>query len=58
MIYQNPKIPEGVNISEAHPLKDFFFMLMAVSGLAAFALVVLLVVAGWLVRFIPFDLEI
>jgi len=58
VIYQNPKIPEGINVSEAHPLKEFLFMLMAVSGLAALVLVVLLFMTEWLVRSIPFDFEV
>jgi predicted Zn-dependent protease len=58
MIYQNPKIPEGINVSESHPLKDFVVMLTAVSGLTALVLVFLLLTAEWLVKFIPFDLEV
>ena len=57
MKYQNPRIPEGINVSAEHPLKDFFFMLLAV-GLSTILLVILLsLVASEMARFIPFGVE-
>ena len=57
MSYQNPQIPEGINVTAEHPLKDFFFMLLGVTGIGLALLVVLLVLAEWLVQFIPFETE-
>ena len=57
MNYENPKIPEGINVTDVHPLKDFFVLLIGV-GVAVLALVaVLSLAAGWLAHKIPFELE-
>ena len=57
MGYSNPKIPEGINVTDEHPLKDFFLMLVGI-GLAVIALITLLAfLAEYLVRFIPFEVE-
>ena len=31
--YENPQIPEGINVSPTHPLKDFTLLLGGVSAL-------------------------
>jgi Zn-dependent protease with chaperone function len=55
--YQNPKIPEGINTSKNHPLKDFALLLIGISVLLVFA--VLLV--SWSLRLVgpsvPFNWE-
>ena len=57
MKYENPTIPEGINVSEEHPLKDFAILAGGI-GLATILLVVALsFAAGWLVKFVPFELE-
>ena len=57
MTYENPQIPEGINVSPDHPLKDFFAMLAGVLLTAAIVIGALLLVADRLVRFIPFSAE-
>ena len=53
----NPKIPEGINVTNENALKDFFFMLTGI-GLAALALIIALALAAeYLVKFIPFEVE-
>ena len=32
MDYSNPEIPEGINTSKQHPLKDFFILSIGVLG--------------------------
>ncbi|ARN74015.1 M48 family metallopeptidase [Oceanicoccus sagamiensis] len=57
MNYQNPKIPEGINISDEHPLKDFAAMLIGVGVFIVAAFVIIFALAEWLVRFVPFEVE-
>lgn len=57
MNYENPKIPEGINVSEDHPLKEFALL---VSGLSlAFLLLLggLLLASDYLSQYIPFSWE-
>ena len=57
MQYSNPKIPEGINTSQEHPLKEFFIL---TTGAVA-AVVLIAVLLGYfgaaLARFIPFEME-
>jgi len=55
--YSNPQIPEGINVSAEHPLKDFFVMLAGIGLALAVAIILLSVFAQYLVRFIPFEVE-
>jgi predicted Zn-dependent protease len=55
--YSNPKIPEGINVSAEHPLKDFFLMLFGIGIALVLAILLLSLFAGQLVRFIPFSVE-
>ncbi|WP_317930159.1 M48 family metallopeptidase [Halioxenophilus sp. WMMB6] len=57
MSYENPQIPEGINYSTEHPLKDFAWLLVTVLGATAVMVALLFVLAGYLVRFIPFSTE-
>ncbi|GAB1262601.1 M48 family metallopeptidase [Aurantivibrio plasticivorans] len=57
MKYSNPQIPEGINVSQEHPLKEFFILLAGVSAIVVVAVFVLALLAEWLVRFIPFETE-
>ncbi|MCB1802074.1 MAG: M48 family metallopeptidase [Gammaproteobacteria bacterium] len=58
MKYSNPQLPEGINTSDRHPLKEFFVL--------AGGAVLLLLVAAWLfgefggrlARLVPFEHEI
>ena len=55
--YENPQIPEGINVSPTHPLKDFALLLGGVSALIVVAVLALSFAAGYLVRFVPFEQE-
>lgn len=57
MNYQNPKIPEGINVSDEHPLKEFSILLIGVSAGLAIMVAILFYLAGFLVQFIPFTAE-
>ena len=53
----NPRLPEHINHSEEHPLKDFFKLLLAVVfALTALAFAISLL-AQWLAPYIPFRWE-
>jgi predicted Zn-dependent protease len=56
-LYENPEIPEGINVSREHPLKDFAILLLSVSGILLAAVLVLSEAAGYLVRYVPFAQE-
>ena len=47
--YENPQIPEGINVSPTHPLKDFALLLGGVSALIVVAVLALSFAAGYLV---------
>lgn len=55
---QNPRIPEGINASEEHPLKEFFALLIGIS----LSLVIAVVTLGFLIKlaapYIPFRWEL
>lgn len=55
--YENRLPPEGINVSEEHPLKEFFVLVMGFAIGIVLLVLVLSVLAGWLVRFIPFETE-
>jgi beta-barrel assembly-enhancing protease len=57
MKYSNPKIPEGINTSKQHPLKEFLLLTGGVVGLIAIAVLVLGLFADRLAHHIPFKLE-
>lgn len=56
-LYTNPKIPEGINITDEHPLKDFLAMLIGVGLIILVLILVLSFLAETLVRFVPFEVE-
>jgi len=53
----NPAIPEGINASQEHPLKEFFWLLTGVVVVATLVIGVLSLSAGWLAQKIPFEYE-
>jgi beta-barrel assembly-enhancing protease len=55
--YENREIPEGINVSPTHPLKEFALLLAGVSALAVSVVLVLSLLAGTLVRHVPFAQE-
>jgi predicted Zn-dependent protease len=55
--YSNPEIPEGINTSKLHPLKEFIWL---TSGVAAFfitIIIVLILFSDFLTSYIPFSVE-
>lgn len=57
MRYENPKIPEGINVSSEHPLKEFAQLLIGAIVLVAILVVGLALLAEHLVRYVPFEME-
>ena len=57
MKYSNPEIPEGINTSTQHPLKEFCLLVGGVLGVVLAVIVVLTLLADRLAVYIPFELE-
>ncbi|MCF6283308.1 MAG: M48 family metallopeptidase [Candidatus Polarisedimenticolaceae bacterium] len=57
MEYSNPKIPEGINSSKEHPLKEFSLLLGGISLLIAALFFLLAAVADLIAPHIPFEIE-
>lgn len=55
--YTNPKLPEGINTSPQHPLKEFAILSGGVLLLVAAVLAVLSLMADYLAQYIPFAYE-
>ncbi|MBS4019649.1 MAG: M48 family metallopeptidase [Dechloromonas sp.] len=55
--YENPQIPEGINVSTTHPLKDFALLVGGISVLILVAVLALSLLAGQLARHVPFEQE-
>lgn len=57
MEYSNPQLPEGINASQEHPLKEFFWLTASVLAAALLLIVVAVVLADTLATRIPFRVE-
>lgn len=57
MEYKNPNIPEDINTSKEHPLKDFSILLIASIALVVIITFLLSFGGGWLAGKIPFSAE-
>lgn len=57
MEYKNPYIPEDINTSKEHPLKDFSILLIASVVLIVIITFLLSFGGGWLAGKIPFSVE-
>lgn len=55
--YSNPKPKEGINYTKEHPLKEFSQLLIGVAVLTVAVVVSLNFLAGYFVRYIPFEFE-
>jgi predicted Zn-dependent protease len=55
--YQNPQVPDEVNVSEKSPLKDFFTLALSVAAIAAALVFILSLNAEWLAPKVPFSIE-
>ena len=57
-MYQNPKIPEGINTNKENPLKEFSILLIGTVALVLIVSVVLGFSGSWLAGKIPFSAEV
>lgn len=55
--YENPRLPEGINVSPTHPLKEFALLVAGISAALAVAALALSLLAGQLARYVPFAYE-
>lgn len=57
MEYSNPEIPEGINTSKDHPLKEFVLLTGGVMASIAALVLVLVLLSDFIVGYIPFSWE-
>lgn len=57
MEYTNPEIPEGINTTKEHPLKEFLILTLGVFGTIVLAVVILSLLAERLAVYVPFSVE-
>lgn len=57
MSYENPDVPEAVNYSQDHPLRELAILLAGALALVVLAVVTLSLAASWLARQVPFEVE-
>jgi len=57
MDYSNPEIPEGINYSKTHPLKEFVILTLGVFGSLLIAVLVLALLADRFAQYIPYRVE-
>lgn len=57
MSYENPPQPEGINVSDVHPLREFFSLLLMLLLIVAVSVTALTFAAQWLAQYIPFSTE-
>jgi len=57
VIYENPPLPEDVNVSRDSVLGEFLRLLVALIAIVAIAGTMLYFLGGWLARFVPFSAE-
>jgi len=55
--YHNPEIPEGINTTETHPLKEFGFLISVVIGGGILLTLVLAFAVDLAAGYIPFEFE-
>ncbi len=58
MKYSNPQIPEGINVSHRHPLKELLILLGGALVLVVFLSWILAEFGGRLARLVPFEQEL
>lgn len=57
MEFEAKQIPEGINTTQEHPLKEFFILLAGVGGLIGIAFIILMFLSDYLVQYIPLEKE-
>lgn len=55
--YSNPEIPEGINTSKEHPLKEFLLLAGGVLSSIAILILLLVLLSDFIVGYIPFSWE-
>ncbi|MDH4133887.1 MAG: M48 family metalloprotease, partial [Gammaproteobacteria bacterium] len=58
MRYENPKIPEGINVTPEHPLKEFAQLVVGIGVLTVVIVAVLAWTAESIAQRIPFETEL
>jgi Zn-dependent protease with chaperone function len=56
--FENPQIPDGINVSEKHPLRDFLSLSAAIVALTVILAAAVGFGAGYLARHLPFSTEL
>lgn len=57
MSYENPQQPEGINVSDEHPVRDLFVLLSAVIAGVVVLVILLSTMASWLAQYVPLSME-
>ena len=57
MRYENHQPPEGINVSQEHPLKEFIQLVAGILAITLIVIALLSYFAGALARYIPFSYE-
>jgi predicted Zn-dependent protease len=57
MEFEPRQIPEGINTTKEHPVKEMFILLAGVFSVAAVIFLFFILIADYLVRFIPLETE-
>ncbi|MFK5913188.1 MAG: M48 family metallopeptidase [Woeseiaceae bacterium] len=57
MEYTNPELPEGINTSKEHPLKDFFVLTIGLLAFVFISISILIVIVDNFADKIPFEME-
>lgn len=58
MSYENPKIPEGINVSKEHPLKEFSYLFVGAILIVMVLVVGLSLSVKYLASYVPFETEL
>ncbi|MCW8932706.1 MAG: M48 family metallopeptidase [Gammaproteobacteria bacterium] len=57
MQYENPEIPEGINTTDEHPLKEFVILSSGIVLVSVVIISLILLIVEYSARFIPFEYE-
>lgn len=57
MEYSNPEIPEGINTSKTHPLKEFMVLTVSIITVILIVLTLIISLVDSVARYIPFEWE-
>ena len=58
MEFENPQIPEGINVTDEHPLKGLLQLVIGLVAIIAIIMFVLHHSVQYLVHYIPFEYEV